>query len=72
MRAPAVAVREEVVGVPGFEPGTSSLSEMRSNQLSYTPAKTEAGSSASRIDSLANPGPGWQARALPFIMTKQG
>ena len=27
----------EVVGAPGLEPGTSSLSEMRSNQLSYAP-----------------------------------
>ena len=27
-----------VVGVPGIEPGTSSLSGTRSNQLSYTPA----------------------------------
>jgi hypothetical protein len=27
----------KMVGVPGFEPGTSSLSETRSNQLSYTP-----------------------------------
>ena len=26
-----------LVGVPGFEPGTSSLSEKRSNRLSYTP-----------------------------------
>ncbi len=26
-----------MVGVPGFEPGTSSLSGARSNQLSYTP-----------------------------------
>ena len=25
------------VGVPGLEPGTSALSELRSNQLSYTP-----------------------------------
>jgi hypothetical protein len=25
------------VGVPGVEPGTSSLSGTRSNQLSYTP-----------------------------------
>ena len=25
------------VGLPGLEPGTSSLSEMRSNQLSYRP-----------------------------------
>ena len=27
-----------LVGVPGVEPGTSSLSGTRSNQLSYTPA----------------------------------
>ena len=27
------------VGVPGFEPGTSALSELRSNQLSYKPNK---------------------------------
>jgi hypothetical protein len=27
------------MGVLGFEPRTSSLSEMRSNQLSYTPFK---------------------------------
>lgn len=26
-----------MVGIPGLEPGTSSLSEMRSNQLSYMP-----------------------------------
>jgi hypothetical protein len=26
-----------MVGVPGVEPGTSSLSGTRSNQLSYTP-----------------------------------
>ena len=26
-----------MVGVPGFEPGTSALSELRSNHLSYTP-----------------------------------
>lgn len=29
-----------MVGVPGFEPGTSSLSEKRSNQLSYTPIQS--------------------------------
>ena len=28
-----------LVGVPGLEPGTSSLSGTRSNQLSYTPGK---------------------------------
>ncbi len=26
-----------LLGVPGFEPGTSALSELRSSQLSYTP-----------------------------------
>ena len=30
-----------VVGVPGFEPGTSRLSAERSNQLSYTPEAGE-------------------------------
>ena len=34
---PRVLCRE-LVGVPGIEPGTSSLSGTRSNQLSYTPA----------------------------------
>ena len=29
-----------MVGVPGLEPGTSSLSGTRSNQLSYTPINT--------------------------------
>ena len=29
-----------MVGAPGLEPGTSSLSEKRSNQLSYAPAGT--------------------------------
>ena len=31
-----------LVGVPGIEPGTSSLSGTRSNQLSYTPVLVEA------------------------------
>ena len=31
------------MGVPGFEPGTSALSELRSNQLSYTPLVGYAG-----------------------------
>lgn len=31
------------VGVPGFEPGTSALSGLRSNQLSYTPVFCTAG-----------------------------
>ena len=33
-----------MVGVPGFEPGTSSLSGTRSNQLSYTPFSTKRAS----------------------------
>ena len=38
---PVSAARgEPVVGVPGIEPGTSSLSGTRSNQLSYTPGAT--------------------------------
>ena len=44
-----------MVGLPGLEPGTSSLSEKRSNHLSYRP--TDAGRDASR-DNL-------QHRALP-------
>ena len=35
--APPLGRRSGVVGVAGFEPATSSLSGMRSNQLSYTP-----------------------------------
>ena len=38
----AVRGYREVVGVPGLEPGTSSLSGTRSNQLSYTPDFAEA------------------------------
>ena len=36
---PGVSAINPVVGVPGFEPGTSSLSGTRSNQLSYTPIR---------------------------------
>ena len=32
----------ELVGVPGLEPGTSSLSGKRSNRLSYTPGGSVA------------------------------
>ncbi len=35
-----------MVGVPGLEPGTSSLSGTRSNQLSYTPIKSTPEDSA--------------------------
>ena len=34
---PRRTARKGVVGAPGLEPGTSSLSEKRSNQLSYAP-----------------------------------
>ena len=33
--------RVALVGVPGLEPGTSALSGLRSNQLSYTPCIAE-------------------------------
>ena len=37
--------RNKTVGAPGFEPGTSYLSDKRSNQLSYAPLEwTQAGS----------------------------
>ena len=32
---------KQMVGVPGLEPGTSTLSVSRSNQLSYTPLYSE-------------------------------
>ena len=35
------APREEVVGLGGFEPPTSPLSGVRSNQLSYRPKKPQ-------------------------------
>ena len=33
----SLTCREKLVGLPGLEPGTSSLSEKRSNRLSYRP-----------------------------------
>ena len=36
-RAAGVEIVSGMVGAPGLEPGTSSLSEKRSNQLSYAP-----------------------------------
>ncbi len=54
--APGPAIR--LVGVAGFEPATSSLSGMRSNQLSYTPAavanREDGGADRSRTDDLLN------------------
>ena len=38
------------VGLPGIEPGTSSLSAMRSNRLSYSPSRYETLSAVSRIN----------------------
>ena len=38
-----------LVGVPGFEPGTSALSGLRSNQLSYTPVFWEYLSETNRF-----------------------
>ena len=46
-----------LVGVAGFEPATSSLSGMRSNQLSYTPRRAPSahgGADRSRTDDLLN------------------
>jgi hypothetical protein len=42
-----------MVGVTGIEPVTSSLSGMRSNQLSYTPGKN-GGGKRDRTDDLLN------------------
>ncbi len=39
----ATSAKRKLVGVPGVEPGTSSLSGTRSNQLSYTPFKVGGG-----------------------------
>ena len=42
-RRKSLEYARRVVGVPGVEPGTSSLSGTRSNQLSYTPASVGGG-----------------------------
>ena len=47
---PRVLCRE-LVGVPGIEPGTSSLSGTRSNQLSYTPGLATRGQRLAASDS---------------------
>ena len=43
------AARKRLVGVPGIEPGTSSLSGTRSNQLSYTPRRRKVQSGKSHV-----------------------
>ena len=43
-----------MVGVTGIEPVTSSLSGMRSNRLSYTPAFENGGGKRDRTDDLLN------------------
>ena len=45
------------VGVPGFEPGTSSLSATRSNQLSYTPETSHTSARRHTVETLR-----WQRR----------
>ena len=47
-------VKQSMVGVTGVEPVTSSLSGMRSNQLSYTPAFENGGGKRDRTDDLLN------------------
>ncbi len=52
----------DIVGLPGLEPGTSSLSEKRSNRLSYRPATMIAGimynTRAALTSRLKSGGPG--------------
>ena len=54
-----------MVGVPGVEPGTSSLSGTRSNQLSYTPRRFLPPSAPPRL-ALSRPGP-WAWRPGPVL-----
>ena len=44
------------MGVPGLEPGTSSLSGTRSNQLSYTPEGAYSRGSPRHMVQLVEPG----------------
>ena len=41
--------------VPGFEPGTSALSELRSSQLSYTPGPVSVNAKAKPIQVWPSP-----------------
>jgi len=48
----AVTASAQMVGVPGLEPGASSLSGTRSNQLSYTPAIGAGGAEGARTPDI--------------------
>ncbi len=70
-----------LVGVPGIEPGTSSLSGTRSNQLSYTPDLPKSGmpSRSRRAPFPSDTGPpsqqaayGWATFALAMLVAKAG
>ena len=63
-----------LVGVPGFEPGASSLSGTRSNQLSYTPAAAQPGRRlrAHRCASVSAPGRRCPSRKGPLPPPRRG
>ena len=54
MTCHAQLAERSMVGVTGIEPVTSSLSGMRSNRLSYTPAFKNGGGKRDRTDDLLN------------------
>ena len=54
----ATPAHPNLVGLPGFEPGTSRLSGARSNQLSYRPGSLARASEAVEPRPLARPLPG--------------
>ena len=49
----SVGSREEMVGLPGVEPGTSRLSGARSNRLSYKPTRNALKKSFAFVCQLA-------------------
>ena len=61
----------DLVGVPGLEPGTSSLSGMRSNQLSYTPVTSTQWSATSVQTPLIEPTHGWLAGAKFEVLAQE-
>ena len=62
-RSPA---EKKMVGVPGLEPGTSSLSGMRSNRLSYTPGLPRRSSQCRRLRPCPAPPAG--SAAAVFVL----